>query len=271
MLLAAFIASATLATPAQVLSPHEIFDHAFARLGTYPIPQYVVYTTVWHMLAFSSGQPYDVVWRYAIREPGDLENAASPQAQRWLPQAGISKAYLGVFASILRPHEPAGSLPPEHDASGLKVIAVVAATRVDYRIDLVGTEKIERHVTYHLRLTPLRDALKYNLRDLWIDSETFDLRSARFVIAGYPGYPNFTGALMTVDFGPALQYWIVMHESWTAPGPWGSHSFEVTTLRVAFPQALPGWIFDQSAYDRRQKAGDPDLLDQVLNASGAPK
>jgi hypothetical protein len=259
-------------TSAPIQSPRELFDRTFARLETYPIPPYVIYTTLWHMQSFSVGQPpeYDVIWRYAIREGDDLENAASPQAQEWLPQAGISRAYIGLFASILRPPSPVASASPD-DMSGLKIIAVVAATRVDYRIDLIGTEKIDNHPTDHLRLTPLCDATKYNLRDLWVDAQTFDLRRARFIIAHYPSFPNFTGAPMTVDFGPALQYWIVMHESWTAGGPRGTHSFDVTTQRVAFPPALPDWVFDQSAYDRHQRAGDRDLLGEILQASGPPR
>jgi hypothetical protein len=257
--------------PGAPLSPNSLFARTFARLETYPIPPYVIYTTRWHMQSYSMGQPpqYDVLWRYAIREADDLENAASPQSEEWLPQAGISKAYLGLFASILRPPAPITSSPTD-DTSGLKVIAVVAATRVDYRIDLVGTERIDGRLTNHLRLTPLGDPLKYNLRDLWSDAETFDLRRARFIIANYPGFSNFTGAAMTVNFGPALQYWIVLHESWTAGSPRGTHSFDVTTLRVAFPPELPDWIFDQSAYDRRQRTGAPDLLQNILDASKSP-
>jgi hypothetical protein len=268
-------APAVNATPrpsaAPTLSPRVLFDRTFARLESYAIPPYVVYTTLWHMRSYSIGQPpeYDVIWRYAIREADDLENAASPQTEEWLPQAGISRAYLGLFASILRPPSPVASPSPD-DTSGLKVIAVVAATRVDYQIDFVGSEKIDGHLSDHLRLTPLGDATKYNLRDLWVDTQTFDLCRARFIIAHYPGFPNFTGAAMTVDFGPALQYWIVMHESWTAGGPRGTHSFDVTTLRVAVPPMLPDWIFNQSAYDRHQNAGDPDLLGSVLKASKPP-
>jgi hypothetical protein len=205
---------------------------------------------------------YDALWRYAIRESDSLENAASPQTEEWLPRAGIGYyEYLGLFATILRPPTPIASASPD-TTSGLKVIAVVEATREDYRIDLIDTEKIDGHLTDHLRLTPLGDSVRYNLRDLWVDTQSFDLRKARFIIEHHPGYPNWNGAAMTVDFGPALQYWIVMHSNWFASGPYGSHMFDVTTLRVALPPALPDWLFDQSAYDRHQKAGEPDLLDR---------
>ena len=212
---------------------------------------------------------YDALWRYAIRESDGVENASSPGSEEWLPRAGVGKEYHGLFATNLRPLTPIASASPD-TTSGLKVIAVVAATREDYRIELVGTEKIDGHLTGHLRLTPLRDSAKYNLRDLWVDTQSFDLRKARFIIEHYPGYPNWTGAAMNVDFGPALQYWIVMHKNWFAGGPYGSHMFDVTTMRVAFPPALPDWLFDQSAYDRHQKAGEPDILDKILKASKPP-
>ncbi|HEY6485025.1 MAG TPA: hypothetical protein VIX83_01415 [Candidatus Cybelea sp.] len=61
-----------------------------------------------------------------------------------------------------------------------------------------------------------------------------------------------------------------MHSNWFAGGPYGSHMFDVMTLRVAFPPTLPDWLFDQSAYDRHQKAGEPDILDKILNASKPP-
>lgn len=252
-------------------SPRELFARTFERLQSYPIPPYAIYSTRWRVLAYSVGQPpeYDVFWRYAIRTSDGLENAASPQSEEWLPPATITNEYLGIFATILRAPAPIVSASPD-TASELKTIAVVAATREDYRIDLVSTENIDGNLTDHLRLTPLRSLPKYNLRDLWIDAQTFDLRRARFLIVRHPEKANWNGSAMTVDFGPALQYWIVMRENWFAGGPYGSHLFDVATLRVAFPPTLPGWIFDQSAYDRRQKAGASDLLDKILTNAKPP-
>ena len=68
-------------SPTATLSPRALFDRTFARLETYPIPPYVVETTLWHMHAYSPTEPpeYDALWRYAIRRADDLENAASPQ------------------------------------------------------------------------------------------------------------------------------------------------------------------------------------------------
>lgn len=257
------------------LSPRELFARTFARLESYPIPPYVVYATLWRIRASSTGHENDVVWRYAIREADGRENSSMLQSDAFLPRADIwqdyGPEYLGLFASILRAPTP-GVSPSPDVASGLKVIAVVAATREDYRIDLVGTDKMDGHPTDHLGLTPLRDSAKYNLRDLWIDTQTFDLRKARFIIEHDASDPEWNGAVMTVSFGPALQYWIVMHENWYAVSTLhgGAHTFDVTTLRVAFPPTLPDWLFDQSAYRRHQNAGEPDSLNEILKASRPP-
>jgi hypothetical protein len=121
-------------------------------------------------------------------------------------------------------------------------------------------------VTDHIHLTPLRDLPKYNLRDLWVDTQTFDLRRARFVFVGRPDDPLRNGATLAVDFGPAQQYWIVRHSKWSTV----RYDYDLTTLRVVAPSTLPDWLFDRSAYDQHRKAGDLDPLDELLNPTPSP-
>jgi hypothetical protein len=70
---------------------------------------------------------------------------------------------------------------------GLKTIAMVSSSARAYRISLVGLEADGTGRDYHLALQPLREPLRYRLRDLWIDTATFQTRRAR--IGG-----NFTDA-----------------------------------------------------------------------------
>lgn len=110
--------------PNATLSPRELFSQTFKRLESYPIPPYVVYTTLWHVHAYSTiGQPAETygTLRYAIRESDQLENAATLQSDAspqigatdgWLPRASIRTEYLGLFASILRPPTPVASAYP---------------------------------------------------------------------------------------------------------------------------------------------------------------
>jgi hypothetical protein len=70
-------------TPTLQLSSRELFARTFARLGSYAIPPYAIFTTRWHIQAYSALQPpvYYVPWRYAIRT-SDRDNSSSTGAGR---------------------------------------------------------------------------------------------------------------------------------------------------------------------------------------------
>ena len=63
--------------------------------------------------------------------------------------------------------------------SGLKTIAIVTTSARAYRISLVGIEADGTAHDYHLLLQPVHDPLKYRLRDLWVDTQTYALRRLR--------------------------------------------------------------------------------------------
>lgn len=63
--------------------------------------------------------------------------------------------------------------------SGLKTIAIVSTSAHAYRISLVGIEPDGSGRDYHLSLQPVHDPLKYRLRDLWVDTQTYDVRRLR--------------------------------------------------------------------------------------------
>lgn len=97
----------------------------------------------------------------------------------YVPPAQIPPAQL--VEQIRREyHDPA---PKKIDAlergTGLKTIALVTSSARAYHISLVGIEPDENGPAYHLALRPLRDPLKYRLRDLWIDRNTFVTDRAR--------------------------------------------------------------------------------------------
>lgn len=87
-------------------------------------------------------------------------------------------------------HDPApGKVYKLAQQSGLKTIAVASVSARVYLISLAGIEPGVRGRDFHLTLQPLRDPLKYRLRDLWIDVDTYRTERAR--IAG-----NFTDTAM---------------------------------------------------------------------------
>jgi hypothetical protein len=283
--LAALILAASVdatAAPASVTTPapQEIFHRTFARLESYPLAPYVVWMDTWLRNQTDTrrgGQPVSTVeqFRYAVREADGGENYTPfPVQGSALPPARVGTQFVGPFAFSLRRNqtrrdEPS-SLQPDIPEP-LKVIAnVVAYPKPDYAIDSGAIETLAGHRVYHLRLHPLSDGRKHNLRDLWVDVDTFDLWKVHFTSTYAPDRllpESPTDA--TVWFTPVGAYWVASRAAWNWDDFQNGFAFDydVSTERIAFPADLPGWLFDQHAYDQHAKAKDPDILAPILAGS----
>jgi hypothetical protein len=274
------IAQTSTASPAPSAAPsvslHEIFDMAFRRLQSYPVPAYAIWTSTWHVhqttLGFGAEESSDIeVHRYAVRLSDGMENESNPVASGKLPPAMILPEFLGPFAWRLRssvrvPPDRSGPLM-QPDISGLRTIAtVVSVASLPYAVKLLGIESVEGHTTYHLQLRPLSDPRTHNLRDLWIDTQTYDLRKAHFTGTYAPtlsDLPSDTDA--TVYFREILGCWVVTRAIWTYLGKAVYFTFDVQNNEIALPAALPDWLFDDKAYRLHEMAGDPDYLGIMLD------
>lgn len=276
-------ATSSVGTPAtdasqQPQSAQRIIDAAFRRLQSYPVPPYAVFTDTWHTtqrpMGFYTGEQKSLdVNRYAVRLEDGMENTTGAGVYKRLPPAIIGPQFLGPFGWILRtsvhpppaPGPDAVSMAP--DTAGLKTIAsVLAVAKPSYTIgDAVPVENVEGHQCYHLTLHPSDDPEKHNLRDLWIDVQTYDLWKAHFVgkYRPVPGAP-ISPTDVTVYFRNVVSCWVVAHAIWTYQDPPVSYNFDVTTDEIALPKTLPGWLFNQSEYDQHVRAGEPDYLGNVL-------
>lgn len=276
------------ASPAPSATPlaslHQIFDMAFRRLQAYPVPSYAIWTSTWHVhvttLGYGAEESSNVeAHRYAVRLSDGMENESNPVASGKLPPAMILPEFLGPFAWRLRSSirvAPSGGGPfMQPDISGLRTIAsVVTVASLPYAVKLLGIESIEGHATYHLQLRPLNDPRIHNLRDLWIDTQTYDLRKAHFTGRYAPtlsDLPSDTDA--TVYFREILGCWVVTRAIWTYLGKDAFFTFDVQNDEIALPATLPDWLFDAGAYHRHEIAGEPDylgiLLDRMRRQSGA--
>lgn len=262
------------ATP--IPSLHEIFDMAFRRLQSYPVPSYAIWTSTWHVhvttIGFGGEESSDVeAHRYAVRLADGMENESNPIASGKLPPAMILPEFLGPFAWRLRSSvrvPPTGGGPfMQPDISGLRTIAsVVAVASLPYSVKLLGVEDIEGNPTYHLQLRPLYDPRTHNLRDLWIDTQTYDLRKAHFTGTYAPtlsDLPSDTDA--TVYFREILGCWVVTRAIWTYLGKADFFTFDVQNDEIALPATLPDWLFDAGAYRMHETAGEADYLEIVLD------
>jgi hypothetical protein len=256
-------------------SLHEIFDMTFRRLQSYPVPPYAIWTATWHVqrttLGYDAQESSDTeAHRYAVRLSDGMENESNPIPSGKLPPALILPEFLGPFAWTLRSSvrvPPPNSVSMRPDISGLRTIAtVVAVAALPYTAKLLGIESVEGHATYHVQLQPLGDPRVHNLRDLWIDTQTYDLRKAHFTGVYRPtlsDVPSHTDA--TVYFREVLNCWVVTRAIWTYLASDALFTFDVQNDEIALPATLPDWLFDAGAYRRHEMAGEPDYLGIVLD------
>lgn len=273
--------------------PAQILTRALERLRSYPVPSYVVWTNFWfiartapELVTSTTGGWTDKrsTWRrserFAERTSDGLQNVtwSIPVKSGALPDAHFSSVFEGPLAWTLLPRvtaPAANASPMRPDIAGLKTIATVTAyAKPAYAVDVLGTEAIDGHAAYHLRLRPLADPRQHNLRGLWIDVDTFDIRKAHFA-GSYPalvpyGTPPLVPSDITADFKPILTYWIVYRLAWTYDYDGSHFAFDTHIGEIAFPRALPDWLFDAAAYAQHQKAKEPDVLYQVLQTVPQP-
>jgi hypothetical protein len=283
------VAQALSASPSPSATPnaslHQIFDMAFRRLQAYPVPPYAIWTATWHIqqttLGYDAQESSDVeAHRYAVRLSDGMENVSNPIASGKLPPAMILPEFLGPFAWRLRESvrvapengtapnaasERGASMQP--DIAGLRTIAtVVAVAQLPYTARLVGIENVAGHQAYHVTLTASNDPRTHNLRDLWIDTQTYDLLKAHFTGTYAPtldDVPSKTDA--TVYFRQVLGCWVVTRAIWTYLGSDAFFTYDVQNDEIALPATLPDWLFERGAYRRHEMAGDPDYLEIVLD------
>jgi hypothetical protein len=275
VLLAAQVTANPVPSPTPTATLHQIFDAAFRRLQSYPVPSYAVWTATWQIRATTLGfapqeSSHVEVHRYAVRMSDGMENVSDPIAGGKLPPAMILPEFLGPFAwtirSSVRPPPTHSSVSMQPDLSGLRTIAtVVTVAQLPYAVALVGTDSIEGRPTYHLQLRPLSDPQNHNLRDLWIDTQTFDLRKAHFVGMYAPtprDLPSHSD--VTAYFREVLSCWVVTRAVWTYLNDVASFTFDVQNNEIALPATLPDWLFNAAEYRRHEMAGEPDYIGILL-------
>ncbi len=154
-------------------------------------------------------------------------------------------------------------------AAPATIAHVTAREAPPYAIDLVGTQDVGQRKAYHLRLRPLFDPATHNLRDLWIEANTFEVLVAHFV-SRYSPRPGAIDSASDVTeyFTQVGQYRIASHIIFTYQTRHVSQLNDVTISQVAFPASLPDWLFDQKLFDGQRKAGTSNILWEILN--GAP-
>ena len=124
-------------------------------------------------------------------------------------------------------HDPA---PPvtaaQNDPNApLKAIASVTAIAHTYSIELAGIEKIGGADCYHLVMHPAREPQRFRLRDLWIDTQSYQTR--QLLVAS-----NFTSSHVPwlVTFADIGNAHYIASEVAQAPVGVGPHRYEHASI-----------------------------------------
>jgi hypothetical protein len=140
-----------------------------------------------------------------------------------------------LYSFGLRP-EPIQAAKSSASASTLPVIATTTTSATKpYDIRLVDVETIDGESAYHLMLNAVTDVERYRLRELWIDTKTFD--TLRAVVA-----ENFTGAWRsatpwTIDFARENGFQYIVDETANGPVTFGKQTYP--TAEILFKTVTP--------------------------------
>jgi hypothetical protein len=122
----------------------------------------------------------------------------------------------------------------------------------DYRVDSLETQGD----LLHLRISPVLNADRNRLREVFADKQTYELRTliavdALFIVRG-PVYP----VTFTITMGAVDGYPVVTAAHGVVGGDYNGDGKEVdyTFTAISFPATLPDWYFDPRTYG--QHGGD---------------
>jgi hypothetical protein len=158
---------------------------------------------------------------------------------------GPAGAPLGFYRRAPAPGATLAPTPPNLAADPIQTIAVVKAVDRAYDITYVGVATLDAHTAYHLHLRPLRDPQQYPLRELWVDTTTYDVVRLTYV---WP-YNTIT-ANITYDFAPAgaQSIWSIVHidAEATSHGLFSTHTEHVSEdlQHIDFPPSAPDDDFE---------------------------
>jgi hypothetical protein len=153
---------------------------------------------------------------------------------------GPAGAPFGFYRRVPLPGATLAPRPPNLIEDPIATIATVSAVDRAYDIALVGTEAVDGHSCYYLRLRPLRDPQAYPLRELWVDTTTYDV-----VRLSYAWPYNGSTAAVTYDFAPvgASGFWSIVHIDAAAVshGLFATHAEHVSEdlHNITFPASEP--------------------------------
>jgi hypothetical protein len=238
----------------------EIFDRTRARVAARVLPPFIAYTEYAAFMRHGKirAQHDRVILRTAdgraditpVPDSAQDRIDGKPSVDRPIVNPttsfGLVKRRTGETAS---PYETqTAPLPePAADAAGPHLIGHVSSHPRDYDPTLIGIEQIGGARVYHLKLVPRFDPQHHPIRDLYVDTQTYDPRRMAIEVFAAVG-PVRSRPTVVVDFAPVDSTWMIDHASMDfvlrlAFLAYGG-SAEYRTSEISFPASEPDWLFD---------------------------
>jgi hypothetical protein len=145
---------------------------------------------------------------------------------------------------------------PDPTASPIATIGSVRAVTHEYTVTLAGSETLEGVRTYHLLLEPKFDPQAHQIREAFIDAQTFQTR--RLIVAVYAkAGPFHSQPRAVVDYAPIASAWLVSRGQMNFTLRFGPFAFsgegEFRILDVRAPADEPDWLFDKTKLAAHQR------------------
>lgn len=251
-----------LATTAPAPPPNEIYRKALQQLETLPQPAYIDDTEFWNVVTITPDQQIPEQHSQRIL----FDSTARRECVLFLPYSPRNPSLIGqsYFAPDMwlvhhpvtqQQTAPTSNFAP--DLSDLKTIAsVLSVAKPTYDIRLADVAKLTHGgAAYHLVLRPLSDPHRHNLRELWVNTATFNIMRAVMVGTYRPDNESLAQeTTVAEDFGTVGPYWVVIHHAWSYRDVDENVNFQYDTssVKMSFPRTIPAWYFDSAEFNRHR-------------------
>jgi hypothetical protein len=232
------------------LSPDQIFQRAQQAWQSRVVPPYEAFTVPCEK-TFAASQCTagdTIAFVVRMRDGRTFAQRVSPEGgspvtvMRGGYITGPADTPLGFYRVITSTTgAPVASPPPNLAADPLQSIATVSASGHVYDIALAGEETIAGRVCYHLTLRPELNADRYPLRDVWVDTTSFEVVQLTYA---RPFEERHTHAIVVYRFAPVgpRQLWAIVYIEAQA----GSDRVADDLSGITFPATAPDWYFQAS-------------------------
>jgi hypothetical protein len=251
--LAAVVAMASPA-PNAALSPYDIVTRAQAAWEARIVPAYVSFDIPCADTFLDAQCEKGATANFVVRMRDGRTYAESVDPKRQLMCGGFiygpASTPFGFFRRIDANNVPstlATPPPPENfaaDPFGPKSIASVSVTDRAYSVTLAGIEDLDGVPVYHVRLAPNYAPDSHPLRDLWIDTATFEVRRLTYARQAQSGARSGTVQYRFAQVGPD-RIWAIVYIDATLPvtGSAKAANPHSDLANITFPPDEPEWRF----------------------------